>query len=154
MVTILGPEYIELLAMDMILGHHSVGFGDFACCTLNHTIQVDGKSVPIPCDRGRVSSMLLEFYEHNLANNIQKANASSDKDFSEYRFNLSIEHIILGNLPCSDDRPKLDSWPAFAEAFRLDMNQPLMKSGGALNWSPLIWAVISNNDTVVKSLID
>jgi len=53
-----------------------------------------------------------------------------------------------------DRRRKLDNWTKFAKAFRLDAQKPLQRSGGAFDWTPLMWAVLSNNTRVVKYLLD
>ena len=153
-VVIFSEDHVLLLSSQDLLHFHSAGRGDFACCTLHHTVDVAGVPTTIPCDRGRISPLLEQFFNHRITKLVREANASQKNDFSWYRLLLAHEHIILGNLPCLENRPKLDSWQKFAQAFKLDVDKPLQKSGGVLNFSPLIWAVLANNAVVVKHLIN
>ena len=153
-VTIFGPKRIVLMPSEAMLHFYSTGCGDFACCTLNHTIDVAGVPTTIPCDRAKVSPLMHAFFKHSIMKLIREANESKAKDFSWYRLLLAHEHVILRNLPCIESRPKLDSWQTFAKAFRLHIDQPLKKSDGVLNLSPLVWAVLANNHVVVKYLLE
>ena len=153
-VTIFGADRIVLMPSETMLHFHSVGRGDFACCTLNHTVDVGGVPTAIPCDRTTASPLMEQFFEHSLRKVMREATTSNKNDFSWYRLLFAHEHIILGNLSCLENRPKLDSWQKFAQAFKLDVDKPLQKSGGVLNFSPLIWAVLANNAVVVKHLIN
>lgn len=83
----------------------------------------------------------------------QLAVLSKKKDLRWYRWVLAHEHIILRQLPCVKDRPKYETWPDFAKAFRLDVTKPLKRVGGVHNCTPLIYAVIANNLPVVQYLI-
>lgn len=107
----------------------------------------------IPCDREQISPVLTPFFNHNLHKMGAAASTDASYDLSEYRMLLAHQHIILRNLQCLEDMPKLETWTKFAEAFRLELNKPLQKTKGVFGWSPLFWAVLSNNVDVVKYLI-
>ena len=74
-VTISSPKRIQLMSVETMLYHHSVGSGDFTCCTLNHTIESTGQS--IPCDRNRVSPVLSDFFNHTLAKMANEAESEA-----------------------------------------------------------------------------
>ena len=125
-----------------------VGTGDFACCTRNHIVEVDGQPRQISCDRTKVAAVLSKLV------NSQLERLSQLKDLSEYRLILAHDHIIFKGLPNECDRPKYNTWAEFAKAFHFNVAKPLSKVGGMHNCTPILYAVMANNFPIVKHLIE
>ena len=88
--------------------------------------------------------MLISLYDDRLK--------TFCNDEARFRFLLAHRHIVLRNLRgCK--YMQFPNWPVFADAFALDKDKPLQKSGGDYPWSPLIWSVMQNNLEVTKHLI-
>ncbi len=65
-----------LISTSLMVWRDSVGCGSFACCSQNHILDVDGVPTPIPCDRVKVSHILLATFRNKLDEYAKRKNLS------------------------------------------------------------------------------
>lgn len=124
------------------------GLGNCACCEMDHCVkQKDGTTVEISCDKVRIAEVLRHILDYRLSDLI-KCN-----DIFSYQWFRSIyEPIIMRGLEAYRDPghfPRPTSVDEFLQQFRFgSINE------GVLGWTPLRYAVISQNVQLVRSLLE
>lgn len=122
-----------------------VGEGGFACCDLGHKLETTpGHYMDIPCDKCKVASVLQTMFDSKSAG-LQKC----DK-LLEWRWLKARRATLFAGLP----HAYAAVTPMTVEDFLKEYKFTNIHDGEDSGWTPLRFAVLAKDDTLVQALID
>ena len=147
MILVESSSKIGMFNPNDMLTRDPVGCGSFSCCAQDHVVDIgNGILESIPCDKYKIAAVCFKLFDEQLFLR------SCQRDFTEYRWLLGHEPIILRDLPGVEDRRKFSTWHEFAKVFKIDVSAPLARIDDQ-GWFPLAYATMANNLPVVLHLL-